>query len=273
MTKKATAFMNVSGGCDSMFYVWRWLQDNPDEHLAIHHCDFSRQRGKAEASAVEALTKFLTQQGIKNFTRLPDTYWTRKGLSGRLLDIEILYFMAGLVLRHGCPSVDTIIMPRCSEEVRSNGSYAQHVRQGGTLDNFCKEGNKLVQAMEILQLVSRRSFSFVSPYQGMTKAQMIEQMPQQLAEALAFCRSPKNGRPCGRCHACKPALPALQKRGIHTDVVINGNKQASPKPTTPPVPPPVRKADRAVELQPKAGGGIGRSRGWGTIRVPRKGAI
>src|SRR5690554_5062689 len=67
---KLTTLLHLSGGQDSTYVAWKWLKDNPDEVLLIHHINLlsgGENRMAQENRAVRNILEFLRSEGLYNF--------------------------------------------------------------------------------------------------------------------------------------------------------------------------------------------------------------
>lgn len=207
----AKILINFSGGVDSTYYLWRWLRENPKSTILVHHCLLFEKRRALEKKATEDVLNWLHGQNLKNF-KYVETEFAKKGIKGQLYDLEIVYFMAGLVLK-GHRNIGTVLMSRCKEELFSNKGLHQHMKKpGGDLNNFVVPDNRVSIAMQTAQLIARRRVKFISPYQHMPKADMVTELPQQLFDLTWYCRRPRNDKPCGKCFSCQRA--AIKRRKV-----------------------------------------------------------
>lgn len=193
--------INLSGGVDSTYYLWRWASEKPHEPLLVHHCLLYRSRREVEKKATDAVLAYIKDKGFTNFQYV-ETQFLRDGIPGLVFDLEVIYFLTGLILRQR-KSIKTVLMPRCLEEFSSARQLQAHLQlPGRTLSNFAG-GHRIASAIAISNLLAKRRLEYISPYQQVSKAQMIEQMPPELFNLTWYCRKPVNGLPCGTCFNCE----------------------------------------------------------------------
>ena len=234
---EATHFINFSGGVDSTYYLWKWLQENRSEKVIIHHCLLFQSRRIVEKKATDAILAYFRSQGWTNFDYV-ETEFSKKGINSLLYDIEIVFFMGGLLLKK-FRKVHTIIMSRCREELYGNLPLRKHFQgKDASLNNFQSPNNRVSVAVQTIQLLAHRNIKVISPYQEKPKAEMIKEMPRELFELTWYCRNPKNGMPCEKCFNCRRVIKTLK----------NEDKPDSYKATPPPRPvSPVRR--RALRVR------------------------
>lgn len=202
--------INLSGGVDSTYYLWKLLQRKGVKVL-VHHCDLFKQRVEEERRAVDRVLSFFSPDRYE----LRRTVFSRKGITGKLQDIEVVFFMAGLLAKDtdAFPNLHRVVMSRCKEELEQNRLLHSHVKSGRPLAEFKAPGNRIATAVQTLLSVSRRPLRVESPYQTTPKATMIAELPLELVKAVWYCRKPSRpGVPCETCHACRRAHSMVQER-------------------------------------------------------------
>jgi len=193
--------INLSGGVDSTYYLWRWLNEHPNERILVHHCLLFKRRREVEKTATENILKYFKDKGFNNIVYV-ESEFSRNGVKSKLYDIEVVYFLAGCVLKT-FRKVKTVLMTRCKEEFNSNKELKAHFQKGGTLNNFVNNNNRVSLAVQFAKMEGRSKASFESPYQDKTKEEMIKEMPKELFALTWYCRSPVEGKPCKKCFNCR----------------------------------------------------------------------
>ncbi len=202
-----TTFINLSGGIDSTYYLWRWLQDNPDEVIVVHHCLYLQKRLKEEKAAVTKILAYLKRQGLTNFIYV-ETGMQRGTLKGRVLDIEMLSGISSIVVKNH-PTVKNILLSYCAEECKELWGHMMDEE----IDTF-DPSHRYSRINRVLEILTQRNFSYIC-YRGsdgglLSKKEMISLMPDELFGMTWFCRRPAAGKPCGKCHTCKKVRKALR---------------------------------------------------------------
>lgn len=195
--------INVSGGVDSTYAAYKYITTTPDENILLHHCEYSKARGPYEKTAVLKLVEYLKKAGYTNFSLAKFTNWSRAGMPGGINDIIPIYTNTGFLLgskKYG--AIDKVLMPRCLEEVKSNKSLRSHYNSGKFL-NSLTGSNRVAVAMQVCRTLAKRDIYFFSTYQNLSKKEMLAQLPEHLLQYMWTCRFPKNGKPCGKCFACR----------------------------------------------------------------------
>ena len=179
---------NLSGGVDSAFVAWDWLRQHP-ERLLIHHCHLvtKQKRTPKEAEAVTAILAWLRREGLDHFDFVESTF--DYGTIGTgVYDIEVIGFISAVILRgRRYKDVDTILVPASANDMRLNKISERQERR-----------KALVELMN-----PGKRVRFVYPIEHLEKRELLRTMPQELRGLTWSCRRPKNGEPCGKCHACR----------------------------------------------------------------------
>lgn len=210
MAKEPTVMINFSGGVDSTFYLYRWLLDNRDKTILVHHCLLFKIRREVEKNAVDSILQYFREKGYDNFV-YAETEFSRKGISGLLYDVEVVYFMSGMLLKNKYTEVDTVIMPRCNEDLKANVQLAKHLEKGHAQNTFAVPGARAYHTMMFMRMLTGRDFDFISNYRHIPKAEMIRSLPPELIDLMWFCRTPVDNLPCKECFNCKRVIPILNE--------------------------------------------------------------
>jgi len=202
-----THYINLSGGIDSTFYLWRWLLDNPDKRILVHHCLYNESRKIVEKQATDHILDYFKSNGLNNFSYVESTF-TRKGIAGNFNDIVQIGFMSGLILSNKgkYPYIKNILLPYCFEETPIIRSL---FAKGCNIKNLDKK-HRTAKFIHLLEFTSSRSFVYEIPHINKRKQEMIAVMPEELYKLTWFCRSPRNGAPCKSCFNCRRVLNIFQ---------------------------------------------------------------
>jgi len=202
---KTTHFINLSGGIDSTYYLWRWLKDHPREMIRVHHCKFNWTRLELENSASENIIKWLGKAGYTNIDYVA-TKMSRGTVKGKIHDIEMIGAVSGFAAR--VKDIHTVLLSYCYEETPI---IRAHIQKGFSIKSL-EAKHRTAIFIKMMELGAKRSFDFSLPYINKTKKDMINELPSELLDMTWFCRKPKDGSPCGNCFNCKRVLPALKER-------------------------------------------------------------
>ena len=210
---KITTFIALSGGVDSTYYLWKWLSENPKnkgESILIHHVLLHQARKQVEKVACDKILKYLTSQGMTNYQYV-ETVFSRGTLRGSLYDLPIVGLISGCVIStKSCKYLTTILGCYCREE---SPKTVRLIGRGKTFREACNTmpDSRQSQFIKNIEYINKKTYSYESPYILKSKMQMIDELPQELREAVWFCRLPKNNNPCKRCFNCRRVLPHLKK--------------------------------------------------------------
>lgn len=200
-----TTFINLSGGIDSTYYLWRWLRENPNESIRVHHCYFNESRKDTEQQATDSILQWLRDNGLGNFEYVK-TIMSKGSIKEKTHDVEMIGAIAGFACRK--KSIKNVLLSYCFEETPV---IRRHLEKGQRL----RELNPIHRTkvfMQFMEYGAKRPLEFLIPYMDKTKRQMIMELPRELLEMTWFCRNPQEGKPCGICFNCKRVLPHYRQR-------------------------------------------------------------
>jgi len=187
---KASTLIQLSGGIDSTYVLWKWLKENPNEYCVVHHINIINyeKRNQKELEAVDKILKWLDSQGLKNYFYLENTF-DYGNFTSVVFDVEVCGFNAGIILRaNRWNSIKNVILPVYSAEVDR-----EHRRR------------------EVMSIMALRDLDVFYPICNMEKWQLIDEIPKELLELTWWCRVPYNDKPCKRCFTCEEVKKSLEK--------------------------------------------------------------
>jgi hypothetical protein len=195
----ATTLIQLSGGVDSAYVLWKWLVENPNEYCLVHHIKLINyeQRHDYEIEAIDKILKWLDKKGLKNYFYVQNTFDY-----GNFLDVisdsEICGFHAGILLRNSRWSgINKILLPIYN--VTPN--YAK-MQEGG------REHNRL----KLIKTTSKRDdYEIIYPLIHMSKIDVVRAIPRDLLDLCWYCRVPLNNKRCGNCFTCKQVEESVDK--------------------------------------------------------------
>jgi hypothetical protein len=208
--REPSAFINLSGGVDSTYYLWRWLRENPDELILVHHCLFLMRRLKEEKEACDNILNYLVKENLSNFLYV-ETGMQKGNLNKRTLDIEMLCGMASIIVK-SYPEIKTMLLPYSREETSALNAHYESGNDIRTYDNT----HRYWKVNKVLEVITGRDFDYLMYREGagiISKQRMIQDMPDELFRLTWYCRRPQNGLPCGKCHTCRKVFRAKQNLG------------------------------------------------------------
>jgi len=183
----APVLVNLSGGIDSTYVAWQLLKRG--HKVVLHHCIYKTKQNRwpRECEAVEAILNWFRANDLTNFSYEETTFDFGTISAKGTYDITTIGYMSGIVL-HDERHAD------CKHVVISAN------RDDGT------DGSPRSRAREtLMKMASGRKapINLVWPIKHMSKADVVKATPEDLLALCWYCRTPKNGKPCGECHTCK----------------------------------------------------------------------
>ena len=175
--------LNLSGGVDSVYTLWRWLENNPKDKLLVHHILLKDQTNRwvKEKECVDKVLEYFKDYDIEY---LESEFKDPTNEEEMAPNCIIEGAMSSIILR--VKDVDTIIMTSDKEDME-NTNYANYRR-------------KIL--LKLIEVGSRKRFKTIYPSKEKTKVDMIKEFPQELFNITWWCR--KGGESyCGECASCK----------------------------------------------------------------------
>lgn len=179
---EATSLIQLSGGIDSTYVLWKWLKENPNEFCVVHHINFkglSQDRVSEERMAVDRILKWLDSKGLNNYFYVENGF-DYGNFTSSVYDVELCGFLAGVILYSPrWASVKNMI-----HSIYDYDSKREHKRK------------------ELMRITSQRDVESIYPLKNKEKWQVIMEMPEELLQLCWYCRNPKLENICGECHTC-----------------------------------------------------------------------
>lgn len=183
-----------SGGVDSTYCLWKYLKDNPNKTLLVHHVNMKNKQGRMEyeKKAVHSILEWLQNNGLGNF-KFIESGFDYGNISILHHDIVIIAFTTAVILRSPqYKNVTTVIATSNKEE--SSGQSIEY------LENTAK---RKIRLKTLHNVAERNNIKVIYPIYNTPKQQLIAEMPTELFELCWYCRTPRNGKPCGNCFTCR----------------------------------------------------------------------
>lgn len=182
--------VNLSGGVDSTFALYRQLQKSK-EHVLVHHCHLVLPSGRQlyETVAAHDVVDWLRWKGLGHFSFI-ESGFDYKTLGFEIDDNTLIrWFSALLAGDEKYRSLETIVVSMNKDEY----------------DLAAPEHRvEVAKKREALMLaVAGRSLRASYPILTLTKAEIIRQMPSDLFAMTWYCRKPRDGKPCHMCRTCR----------------------------------------------------------------------
>lgn len=188
--------LNLSGGIDSAYCLYQYaLSKTP---LLIHFCELINHEGRAsyEKKAVKNLLKWVNYNLPFEYKYIETSFDYRNAGKPIVKDKYIIGFTTALVLNNRlAESVDKVIISSNKEDV----SRLEYM-----------EKTEAIRKLLITSL--GKSVEYIYPIREKTKAELIQELPADYLKYTWFCRTPKEGKPCGQCHTCRQVLPHLNRK-------------------------------------------------------------
>ncbi len=193
-----------SGGIDSTAALWHVL-NHPDDYGQVHvhhiHIQNIEARWKAEAMAVKAILAYMRKHAPIPFT-VSESAFNTPHLGGNFLfDTEIMSFMTGYMTSRD-PLITQVVIGATGTDFARGVSQA--VVRGKAIHNaFHPGGDDHSAAVKVY------------PHADLTKEQVYNTLPPELAKLTWSCRTPHyaDGKPieCGRCKTCTLELRGMDR--------------------------------------------------------------
>jgi 7-cyano-7-deazaguanine synthase in queuosine biosynthesis len=181
--------IQLSGGIDSTYVLWKWLSENPDKLAAVHHINLKsiENRWSQELESVDKILKWLDSNGLKNYIYLENTF-DYGNIPSTIYDVELCGFIAGFILR----------------SVRFIETNKTHLPIYGATTE------REERRRQVLSFTAKREIECIYPLYGREKWEIIEELPEELMELTWYCRSPLNEKKCGICFSCREVENSLR---------------------------------------------------------------
>lgn len=179
---QASSLIQLSGGIDSTYVLWKWLVDNPNDFCVVHHINFkgiTEDRLNNERESVYKILKWLDSKGLNNYFYLENNF-DYGNFTSSIYDVELCGFLAGVIL----------ISPRWRGVSKMIHSI------------YDSESEREAKRQLLMNITSERKIESVYPLYKKEKWQVINEMPPDLLELCWYCRTPNGDNKCGKCHTC-----------------------------------------------------------------------
>jgi len=233
-------FINFSGGLDSTYYLWNFLNNNNNnKNIIVHHCVYNKSRSSYENRAVNKILSYLHSKGHS-------FYYIKSSLDFGYIDkpdydIVIMLTIAAYICKSNkpiykfCPFSDLnyvlnkplnnyyvseILLPYTLEEYPDLNN---HFLSNGTLINY-KKNRGSFRANAIFKYIFNNDVNFKILFSNkniISKRKIVRDLPPELLKLISFCRNPINNSICGKCPACKMNLFAMKQENIDYTKMYN----------------------------------------------------
>jgi 7-cyano-7-deazaguanine synthase in queuosine biosynthesis len=199
---RETLFLNLSGGVDSTFALWRLLADG--HKIVAHHCQVRNREGRGpyEKAAVDAVLRWLAARRLDRRLTYVESGYDHGSLGRLIYDVEVIGFYTGVALRD--PSrrrIQTVV-------ISANANDATVTRP---------DAPRIVRRRLIAEATAGRKLRWWVPFASTSKVAMVEQLPADLLALTWWCRRPTDGRRCRKCKPCREVDAATPTRPLQFD--------------------------------------------------------
>jgi 7-cyano-7-deazaguanine synthase in queuosine biosynthesis len=187
--------LHISGGMDSTYVVWRWLKDNPDKRILLHHVKLRHEkedRLEMEMKSVKNILNWLIKNGMTNWEYQESSFDYGSLPRITVKDIQIVSVFSSIILKTPqWKSIDTILLSWHLGEVNS-----EEIRRGWRVKT-------MLHSLEV-----DRDINIEFPIEFMSREDMARDMPEELLALSHSCRKPVKNQHCGKCKTCKELIEA-----------------------------------------------------------------
>lgn len=195
-------YLGLSGGLDSAYLAWRLL--SLGHPLLLHHCSYktTQNRWPHEDEAYVNILNWLAARGLTDWTIILSEFAKCGSVPYWFLDYEYLFWIAGAHLRN-------------HPNRHNDRSDIEHVVVGSHKESRRTFGDPTFNRIwETLCRTAEREIKPLEPMKRYDRTQILRDMPPDLVKLCWSCRTPKDGKPCGKCSTCKAVDPALRANGL-----------------------------------------------------------
>ena len=189
--------VNLSGGLDSTYVLWRHLSDHTTPPL-VHHCVLKTKangvRWERELDAVRAILAWLCDHDLGHFEYVESTVDYR-GLGAHPRDNLTIELMTGTILLN--PAYRSI---RRTLSCVASTEVARVNRQRVDFAGYRARSLAMRRMVWHPRRRRPRDLVTVEPIRHMSKHDVWQATPPELRALTASCRY---GIDCGRCHSCR----------------------------------------------------------------------
>jgi 7-cyano-7-deazaguanine synthase in queuosine biosynthesis len=180
--------INLSGGVDSVYCVWKLLKENPDEKFLIHHVARGKTvRTKKEKESVDSVLKYLKDNDLTNYKYIETTGYDLPKSVSAIKGIEMVGFFTGVILR-SYKNIKKIVICANSEDLVQGDGYNLRSKTRFDITHATSRGIEV---------------EYLYPIRNMTKGEIADSLPVELLSLCFYCRKPDmEGNPCGKCQPC-----------------------------------------------------------------------
>lgn len=189
---------NLSGGLDSVYGVWRLLEQG--RRPLIHHCHLGgNKRLQFESRATQEALEWFRIRGLTNFEYIES--WVTLPpyrYKSRMRDPDLIMMVSGQILRDR-PHINEL-------------SYFNNLED--TSSRYPRMARSRVNILKYW--AHRNNIKIDRPIAHLTKADIVRALPDDLFQLSHWCRFPNShGEACHRCIPCRKVDAALEGELSH----------------------------------------------------------
>jgi 7-cyano-7-deazaguanine synthase in queuosine biosynthesis len=209
LSNSFSTLVMFSGGIDStaaLFYVLSHSEIYGN-NIHVHHINIQNEenRWEVELMAVNATYEYLREHLKFSFTTSESTFNTPSFNGNFLYDVEIIGFMSGYMTSRD-PSIKKVIIGATGTDWRKETEHSKK-----TIERSKSMHNAFHRDVE-----DHSGLVKEFPMKDMTKQEVYDSLPPELAELTWSCRRPQfiDGKfaECGRCRTCLGELREIKRR-------------------------------------------------------------
>lgn len=190
-----TVLVMLSGGLDSAYLLYYYLKET-DLNVHAHHIVLkspTEPRWKKELNASRNIV-YYCRKNLRKFSYTEST-WDWGDVRGIVRDICLVSIVAGTIIREVRGDYIYLATGRVADD-NNNDSSRRLFEQDTSGKLWTKIAQEFAAGKRIHSVIQR-------PLLGMTKKEIVEKAPPKLVGVTWSCRTPRDGKPCGTCHACR----------------------------------------------------------------------
>ncbi len=186
----ADTLIQLSGGIDSTYVLWKWLKENSDKFAIVNHIVLKSYecRNEKELKSIDDILKWLDNKGLNNYFYIQSEF-DYGNIPGTSTDVEVCGYFAGLILK----------------TARFYNVTTTH------LPIYKKDSEREERRRFLTNFISKKEIEFIYPISHMKKWQVISELPEELFKLTWYCRTPLNNEKCQRCFSCVDVENSLKQ--------------------------------------------------------------
>lgn len=173
----SSTLINLSGGIDSAYLLWKAATEDCYDSIIVHHCNIinNEKRYIIEKISTKNIMSWIYKNSKKRISYIETTF-DYKDVDYVIRDIEIVAFMNATILRSGKYSVDNIMVSANSHDESNDVNEISVVRRKNILDLVGPSGYD--------------SSKLLFPMLHLSKKDIIDELPKELFDLTWYCRRP-----------------------------------------------------------------------------------